>query len=81
MLLKITAKKAKPFVGDEGEEVEYFWYTSIREGDGITIKFGSMRSDHEIGDVEEIDLEKTERITEKNGQRKINFLYKEVFAR
>ena len=39
MLLKITAKKCKPFPTDEGDMLDYFWYVSVREGDGITIKF------------------------------------------
>lgn len=79
MLLKITAKKCKPFPTDEGDMLDYFWYVSVREGDGITIKFGSMRGDHEVGDVEEIDLEKTEKFVVKNGKKSTIIVYKESF--
>jgi len=80
MLLKIIEKKEKPFTGDSGEEISYFWYKAVREGDGITIKFGSMRDDHVLGDIEEVELEKSERIRKgKSGTSKIEFVYKEVF--
>lgn len=81
MILEIKAKKEKSFIGDEGDEIQYFWYTALRREDGVTIKFGSMRGDHKVGQVEEIELEKSEKVAVKNGNKKIVFVYKEVFQK
>jgi hypothetical protein len=71
MKLTITEKTAKPFVGDEGNEIEYYWYKGVRE-DGIAIRFGSTDGEHEMGKTVEINLEKTERI-DKKGNVKIGY--------
>lgn len=79
MLLKLTAKKSKSFTGDDGDERDYFWYSGLRGEDGITIKFGS-KNDYELDQEVEVNLEKTERISElKDGKKKITFMYKEIY--
>jgi len=67
--LNITEKKAKPFAGNDGKEMDYFWYKGEKK-DGLTISFGSIDGSHEIGDNVDVDLEKTEK---SNG----GFVYKE----
>lgn len=75
--LKITDKKEKPFIGDEGDEINYFWYTGVREDDGVSIKFGSMNPDYQVNETVDVNLEKTEKIKEKNGKKITIFVYKE----
>lgn len=79
MKLVIREKKAKPFHGTEGNEIDYYWYSAVRGEDGTTIKFGSMNPDYEIGEEYDLELEKTERISERNGKRKIDFVYKDTW--
>jgi len=78
MILKITAKKEKPFIGDEGDEIIYFWYSGLREEDGATIKFGSLSGDYEVGSIVDILLEKSERIVDRKGKKITKYVYKEV---
>lgn len=61
--VEIKAKKEKPFVSNEGEQINYYWYTAILKGgtkDGVTIQFGSPKGTYEKGDIIEINLERVE---------------------
>jgi len=76
--VKITGKKLKPFMGDEGEAIDYYWYVAERLDNQTTIKFGSMYPNKEIGEsIQQIDLEKSERVSERAGIKKTIFIYKE----
>lgn len=68
--LKITKVRESEFEGSEGKKIKYFWYKGLREGDGVTIEFGSTES-YDLDDELELLLEKTE--TAKGG-----FRYKEI---
>jgi len=72
MKLKITKVTERPFVGNEGKEISYYWYKGLREGDGVTINFGS-KNEFSLNDEVDLDLEKTELA---NGK----FQYKEVWG-
>jgi len=75
--LKITGKKMKPFMGDEGDQIDYYWYSAERLDNQATIKFGSMDPNKEIGEtIQQLKLEKTERVSRK-GTGTI-FVYKEI---
>lgn len=54
----ITAKKLKPFKGDDGESVPYVWYKAERATDQTTFQFGSTHTEYEIGDEIETIFEK-----------------------
>src|SRR5947207_1083632 len=56
---KIDKKRDKPFTGDDGEKVPYFWYSATR-GDGVKIQFGTSNGLFEVGQVVELELEKRE---------------------
>jgi len=58
--VKILKRKDGSFTGDNGEQVEYYWYKGIRLADEVTIEFGSRNGDHEEGSEVAIDLEKYE---------------------
>jgi len=49
MKIKITKKKDKPFTGNEGTTIPYFWYTGLLET-GERIQFGSKEGRHELGE-------------------------------
>lgn len=72
MAEKIIIKKAnkKPFQGEDGEFIDYFWYKGFRIKDGVTIDIGSIK-DHALDSEVSMDLEKIE--TAKGG-----FRYKEI---
>lgn len=72
--VKISEKKVKPFIGDDGEQRPYAWYKAIRIDDGVTFQFGSKNLEHEVGDEVEINLEKSEAL--RGG--KVKLTYKEV---
>jgi len=75
---EITEKKVKPFIGDEGEEIDYAWYKALREADGVSIKFGSLDTSHDVGDKHlELNIEKTERLDKKGNT---TFIYKEIIG-
>jgi len=57
--LKITECKAKPFSGEEGEQIAYFWHKAERADNGVTISFGSKR-EHAVGEESTFELEKSE---------------------
>ena len=76
MKLKITGKTEKPFKGDEGDLIPYFWYKAVREEDGVTLQFGSKKGEHLVGDTLELELEKTEALDSKTGQ--LSYRYKET---
>lgn len=56
--LKIISVRAKPFKGQDGSDIMYFWYTAVR-GDGVQIQFGSLY-EYTEGENAEVDLIKTE---------------------
>lgn len=56
--LQILTKKAKPFKGNEGDQIMYFWYDA-RRGDDVQIQFGSLR-EYEPGEEIKLSLIKTE---------------------
>lgn len=72
MKLKIKDKKAKPFQGDDGETLEYFWYKAERSEDQVVIRFGSMNGAYEAG--KEYDLPNVEKYEMEDGR----IGYKEV---
>lgn len=59
MEVKIIKKVSKPFKGNDGEEIMYFWYTALRQGDGVTIQFGSP-NEYEEAETISVNLEKRE---------------------
>ncbi len=65
MKLKITERKDKPFTGDEGTQVPWAWYVSVKP-DGFIIRFGSGAI-FEIDQEVDINLEKIEK-TDENGK-------------
>lgn len=73
MKLKITDKRDGSFEGDTGR-IEYYWYKALREGDEVTIDFGSRR-EYDIDDKVDLVLNKEEYRTPKGA---IKFRYKEV---
>lgn len=54
MKLKIVKKEPKPFTGDDGEDLAWFWYRAEKDN-GFLVRFGSNQ-DHEIGQTVEIHL-------------------------
>lgn len=68
---KITKKISKPFKGETGEEIAYFWYTATRLSDNVVIQFGSMWGDYEEGETLELNLERRERRDGKIGWREV----------
>jgi hypothetical protein len=79
MKIKLLKKTCRPFLTDDGENLDYFWYKAIRSDDGVTFQFGSMDGAHELTDGElDLDIEKTE-IVDRKG--KPAFQYKEVITR
>jgi len=58
MKLKILRVNAKPFSGQGGEEVAYYW-TKAEMEDGTKIEFGTKNDYTDIiGETEEIEVEK-----------------------
>lgn len=53
MKLKILKVKDGSFVGNDGTEQQYFWYTAQRVigGNPVRFQFGS-RFEHELGDAD-----------------------------
>lgn len=58
MQLEIIKANPKPFEGDGGESIPYFWYKAKKE-DGFVLKFGS-KNEYKEKELIDIDLEKTE---------------------
>lgn len=75
MKLKIVKVKNGDFEGDGGELIEYRWVKAERLSDGVTIEFGTRRTDHVEGTEVDLDIEKTEK---PNGK---GFKYKEIVER
>jgi len=71
MKLKIKSVENKPFTSGDGERVDYFWYRAVREDNECTIQFGSREGEHPIGEVVDLDIEKTERADGKFGYKEI----------
>jgi hypothetical protein len=83
MKLEITQKTNKPFIGSEGDPIDYFWYVGLREEDNVSIRFGSTDGSMEIGQKVDLILEKTEKLTvnKKTGKRKIEFAYRQFISK
>jgi len=62
MRYKIKDVKEKPFTGEDGEKIPYFWYKAERISDGVTLTIGSKNGDLKIGEEEDLDVEKREKI-------------------
>ncbi len=76
MLVKIKSKKDGSFTSNTtGDEVEYYWYKALRVSDDVTIDFGSVDGEYEVGEEHELNIEKTEGTTHKG---EVVFRYKEV---
>lgn len=60
----IQKKTKRPFKTQEGDMMDYFWYTAERVEDGVTINFGSMNNYNEEETIE-ANLTKYEK---KNGE-------------
>lgn len=60
MKLKIVRIKNGDFVGDGGELVTYRWIKAVR-ADGVTIEFGTRRTNHVEGSDVDLNIEKTEK--------------------
>lgn len=72
MIVLITKVKARPFDGDDGEKIPYFWTKATRKSDGVTIEFGGRVDHTEDLDKElDLDIEKTERANGKFGYKEI----------
>jgi len=58
---KIVSCRYKPFQGDGGEQVDYYWTKGVRLSDGVSIEWGG-RKDHtaEIGQEVICNVEKRE---------------------
>jgi len=60
MKVKILKKKQKNFPGDEGNEIEYFWYDAVNLDTQTKFQFGSRNGEHEIGSEKELEIYKAE---------------------
>lgn len=74
--MKLLVQKVKNgnFKGDDGEQIEYYWVTALREGDGVTIQFGT-RNEYEVNEKIDIDIQKSEYLDPKG---RIQYRYKEI---
>jgi len=61
MKYKIKDVKEKPFTGENGEKIPYFWYKAERISDGVTLTFGSKNGNLDIGSETDLDIEKREK--------------------
>lgn len=68
MKVVITKKTDKPFKGEDGELVEYFWY-SATTSDNLRLQFGSPNNKYEIGQEYEINIGKYEKANGKIGYK------------
>lgn len=59
MKLRIIAKKAKPFKGQDGKTVNYTWYTAQNLDADFRFEFGSTSDQHMPGMELELDVDKT----------------------
>lgn len=71
MIVKIVARKQSNFLGNDGEPVEYYWYTAVRGSDQVKFQFGSRDGSHEEGTEVDLELEKREQNNGKVGWREI----------
>lgn len=75
MLLKLVEVKDRSFTGDDGRDIDYYFYKAVRESDGVTIQVGCKEGDLPLNKVADYEVEKTEGV-DKNG--KIVYRYKIV---
>jgi len=60
MIVKILSKREKPFKGDDGKMIPWYWYKAERTSDALALEIGSSQS-YEESDEEEMELQKVER--------------------
>jgi len=63
MKILIKKRKVNAFKSEEGDMIEYFWYTAERKdqnGDPVRFQFGSKRGNLEEGEEYDLDLYKNE---------------------
>jgi len=64
MIIKIHKVRSKPFKGEEGDMIPYFWYDGEKQ-DGLAINFGSKIAGHKVGTQVDVLLQEK---TGKDGQ-------------
>jgi len=68
---KIKKVTEKPFRGDDGEDISYFWYRALRLSDNTTIQFGSTFGGLKEGETYDLEIEKYERVGGRLGYRDV----------
>jgi len=67
MKVKILSVKAKPFKNNDGDMMDYFWYTALRLADDVQIQFGSQVEGYE--GEKDLPIVKLERANNKFGYK------------
>jgi len=60
MKVKILKSKSKPFPGDQGNDIPYFWYDAVRLDTETKFQFGSRDGGHDIGSEYDLEIYKSE---------------------